>query len=583
VRHWTRIWVRYPARMGLGARTGHRLRPLIGVLATSGVGFVPALACADSAPDVTVPLPPDESAEALPSPEALEAQGAVIGEIRIVVGDVFDTRIPGERAWLYRTANKLHVETREETIRDQLLFKPGEPYRRRLIEETERLLRANDYLYSANIVPTRVSDGVVDLEVRTRDVWTLNPGFSYSRAGGENDVGAQIEEKNLFGTGQQLGIAWGDDVDREAVRIDFYDPHFGDGYTKLGLMYADASDGETSAFRVERPFYSFDTRRAGGVTLFEGSLNQPRYVLGDEIGEFEHQQEYHQLQFGISGGLQGRWVRRWTAGVTYERDRFALLPEVDPGGPLPEDRELLYPWIGVELVENSFEERSNQDQIRRTEDVLVGLRTGARLGYASESLGSDRNAWIAQAWAQDGVDLRPGHSLFGLISASGRLEDGSLENGIAEAEARYYWQTTERSKFFVDLAGAVARDLDAEHQLLLGGDNGLRGYPLRYQAGTSRALLTLEQRYYTDWYPFHLFYVGAAAFFDVGRTWGTDVTGAESAGWLRDVGIGLRLGSSRSSFGNVIHIDLAFPLDAAEGDDEDIDDVQLLVRTKARF
>ena len=47
------------------------------------------------------------------------------------------------------------------------------------------------------------------------------------------------------------------------------------------------------------------------------------------------------------------------------------------------------------------------------------------------------------------------------------------------------------------------------------------------------------------------------------------------------LGLGLRLGSSRSSFGNVIHIDLAFPLDGA-GDD-DIDDVQLLVTTKGSF
>jgi hemolysin activation/secretion protein len=116
-------------------------------------------------------------------------------------------------------------------------------------------------------------------------------------------------------------------------------------------------------------------------------------------------------------------------------------------------------------------------------------------------------------------------------------------------------------------------------QLTLGGDNGLRGYPLRYQAGTSRALLTLEQRYYTKWYPFRLFHVGAAAFVDVGRTWGTDVTGAGSLGWLRDLGVGLRLGSSRSSFGNVVHIDVAFPLDG----DDDIDSVQLLVTTKASF
>jgi hemolysin activation/secretion protein len=147
------------------------------------------------------------------------------------------------------------------------------------------------------------------------------------------------------------------------------------------------------------------------------------------------------------------------------------------------------------------------------------------------------------------------------------------------AEGRFYWETSKYSKFFASVSGAVSEQLDQELQLTLGGDNGLRGYPLRYQAGTARALLTLEQRYYTKWYPFRLFYVGAAAFFDMGRTWGTDVTGAESAGLLKDVGVGLRLGSSRSSFGNVVHIDLAFPLDG----DDDIDSVQLLVTTKRTF
>ena len=102
---------------------------------------------------------------------------------------------------------------------------------------------------------------------------------------------------------------------------------------------------------------------------------------------------------------------------------------------------------------------------------------------------------------------------------------------------------------------------------------------MRYQAGTSSALLTLEERYYTSWYPFHLFHVAAAVFFDMGRTWGTDVTGAESLGLLKDVGIGLRFGSSRSAFGNVIHVDLAFPLDG----DPSIDNVQFVVETKAKF
>jgi outer membrane protein assembly factor BamA len=520
-----------------------------------------------------------EAAQPIPSPEELEARGTIIGEIRIVVGDVFDTDVEGESSWLYRTANRLHINTRESVIRDQLLFKPGEPYRHRVVLETERLLRANDYLYDAVIAPVAYDGRTVDLEVRTRDVWTLNPGVSFSRKGGENTWGAQIEEDNLLGTGRALDFEWQSDVDRESFGVSYFDPHFRHSFTRLGVAYIDADDGSTKLLQVNRPFYALDTRRAGGVYLLEYERNDPRYVLGDEVGEFQHRGEYYEAYAGISRGLEGRWVRRWTAGLTYERNRFAIDPYEPLGGPLPPDRELAYPWVGFDLVEDSFQERVNQDQIRRTEDVLVGLRASMRVGYADDALGSDRDALVASASVQDGADLRPGMSLFGSMSASGRIESGELVNGLLSAEGRFYWDTSKYSKFFASVSGAAAEQLDQELQLTLGGDNGLRGYPLRYQAGTSRALLTLEQRYYTKWYPFRLFHVGAAAFVDVGRTWGTDVTGAESLGLLRDVGIGLRLGSSRSSFGNVVHIDLAFPLDG----DEDIDSVQLLVTTKASF
>ena len=520
-----------------------------------------------------------DAAGPIPPPEELEGRGAVIGEIRIVVGDVFDTSIEGETAWLYRTANKLHIQTRESVIRGQLLFKPGEPYRHRVVLETERLLRANDYLYDAAIVPVAFDGEVVDLEVRTRDVWTLNPGFSFSRKGGENTLGAQIEEDNLLGTGRALDFEWSSDVDRESLAVSYFDPHFLHSFTRFGVSYEDADDGSTKLLQLDRPFYALDVRHAGGVLFLDSERNDPRYVLGDEVGEFQHREEFYELYGGRSRGLQGRWVRRWTYGFTYERDQFELDPTQPPGGPLPPDRELVYPWLGFDLVEDRYEERVNLDQILRTEDVLVGLRASIKLGYSTEALGADRDAVIASAYVQDGADLRPGQTVIGSASASGRLEDGQLVNGLLSAQGRFYWATSKYSKFYAAVSGAAAEQLDQELQLTLGGDNGLRGYPLRYQAGTSRALLTLEQRYYTKWYPFHLFHVGAAAFFDMGRTWGTDVTGAGSAGLLKDIGIGLRLGSSRSSFGNVLHIDLAFPLDGGD----DIDSVQLLVTTKGSF
>jgi hypothetical protein len=68
-------------------------------------------------------------------------------------------------------------------------------------------------------------------------------------------------------------------------------------------------------------------------------------------------------------------------------------------------------------------------------------------------------------------------------------------------------------------------------------------------------------------------------FYDMGATWGRDPLGSPSQGLLRDVGFGLRLGNSRSALGNVLHLDLAFPLDG----DPSIKNVQFLVETRKSF
>src|SRR5207344_2557144 len=120
-----------------------------------------------------VPAAPAAAQQALPSFAELEAEGAVIGEIVIDTEDIFDPDDPQERKLFYRAANALHIQTKPWVIRRYLLFKPGEHVYLRLIEETERLIRANSTVYDVTIRPLRYQDGVVDVEVRTRDTWTL--------------------------------------------------------------------------------------------------------------------------------------------------------------------------------------------------------------------------------------------------------------------------------------------------------------------------------------------------------------------------------------------------------------------------
>ena len=64
-------------------------------------------------------------------------------------------------------------------------------------------------------------DGVVDVEVVTQDTWTLKPEVSFGRQGGQNRSSFGIEERNLFGTGAQLGLGYRSDVRTVTRRSSF--------------------------------------------------------------------------------------------------------------------------------------------------------------------------------------------------------------------------------------------------------------------------------------------------------------------------------------------------------------------------
>lgn len=515
----------------------------------------------------------------LPSDEQLEREGATIGQVIIDPRQIFDTTDPADDRKLFRLANRLHLETRQKTIASQLLFRAGERYQGRLLEESERILRQSHYLRDAWIRPIAYNNGVVDIEVITRDVWTLNPGFSVGRKGGKNTSGFEIEDKNFLGRGEQLSLGRKSGVDRSSTIFGFSDKQLWGSWWGMDARYADNSDGRTEELSLGRPFYSLDTRWSAGIQLKNDRRVDSLYDLGEIVDRFQTRENVNSVYLGFSRGLRNGWVRRWTAGFSSERFRFSSMPDASLSLLLPGDRKLQYPWVGFELLQDDFRIARNRDQIEKTEDVPLGWRASMRLGYATPSFGADRNALIFASELSKGFELDTRQTLLLNSSLTGRLESGSLANTVASATARYYLRQSPRRLLFVGLSTDIGSNLDLDKRITLGGDTGLRGYPLRYQGGEGNWLFTAEQRFFTNWYPFRLTNVGAAIFFDAGRTWGKNPMGTPSQGVLKDIGLGLRLGNGRSALGNVIHLDLAFPLDG----NTSIDRMQFLIETKRSF
>jgi hypothetical protein len=567
-----------------------RVKPVILVRSTPArwvaLGMLLSLCC-NAAPAIAAKLTDKQRTEieeprpaGLPSDAELEAAHAVIGKIDIDPRNIFEESDPRENKGLYRLADRLHVRTKPSTIRAQLLFRSGDRYSAERLAETERNLRKLVFIYDAKVFPVRYADGKVDVMVITRDVWTLSPSISFGRSGGTNSTSYSLQEENFLGWGKDLEIGRQSNVDRTSNIAEYSDPSVLGSRWTGALAYVDSSDGNQRSAQLSRPFYALDTQWSATLSGQTYDRTVSRYFLGNIVDQFNNDEKTYLIEGGVSTGLIDGWSRRLLFGMYYDRNDFLPTPATTlPAKPLPPDRTLSYPFVGFDIIQDRYGKAGDENQIGKTEDLYYGTEVTGEVGYSDAAFGANHDALMVKSAVVHGLEWPHEQQLFLNWDLSSRLESDHARNLISDAAVRYYWRWRPDWLLYGSLSGTVTHLLDPDVQLLLGGDNGLRGYPLRYEAGTSRGLLTVEQRVFTDWYPFRLIRVGAAAFADVGRTWGSGVVGNSDLGLLSDVGLGLRLGNARSGLGNVLHLDIALPLKEVPGNHK----IQLLVQTMQSF
>jgi hypothetical protein len=530
---------------------------------------------AQSIPPALRKVPP------LPSDAQLERSHARIGKVEIHIVQVFDLSNPSNNNWLFRTADILHVPTRASAVRAQLLFGPGAPYSRRLLDESARNIRQNsNFLREPVIRPVAYHDGVVDIEVITHDVWTLQPGVNFSRAGGANAFGFQVSDANFLGTGKYLELGHAENVDRSSSYVQWNDPNIGGGHWADSVNYQKNSDGTVWGVGVAYPFYSLESQHDIGIDAGNDHSIVQRYRLGRSYDSYDNAWRTGDFYLGDSLLITSNWTDRLLFGWRVDYSSFGEAPRHDLLAPLPQDRNLSYPFVRMQWTQNNYVTLRNLAMIARTEDVHLGLDASVGVGFAAPIYGADRNSLIVDSELADAWEIGDSQDVFVNGRLATRYEDGTLHDAIVTASSNYYLRTSQYTRFFVNLAGNVGHNLDGDHYFDLGGDDGLRGYPLRFQNGNQSALLSVEERLYTNYFLLQLVNLGAAAFFDMGRTWGSPLVSTPDLGLLKDAGLGLRLGNARSSFGSVIHIDAAVPLDRHG---YDISRVQFLVSTQQSY
>jgi outer membrane protein assembly factor BamA len=415
--------------------------------------------------------------------------------------------------------------------------------------------------------------------VRTRDTWTLEPSVRFRRAGGANSGALGIRETNLLGTGTTLGFERSSSVDRQGHSVELSHEHLFDGWTSARLEHAKFNDGSSDGLAINRPFYALDTRWAAGASIAKFDRRDSLYQAGNNVGEYRHRGTNAEIYGGWSAGLVHGWTHRYSTGISYRDDAYAVEPDQPPlPAPLPPDRTLAGPFLRYEVLQDDFLPVMNRERIRRPEYFQMGLHATVQVGRSLGVFGATDPPWQLSGTLTKGFRVA-GRELLTALNGSTQYGGAFGDVRTYGASARYFVPQGGPHVLYLATSADVVKSPNVADDLLLGGDNGLRGYPLRYQRGAKRMLFTAEQRYYTDWYPLRLFRVGLAAYADLGRAWGSALANPTGS-WLADVGIGLRFLNARTAFGNVLHVDLAFPVHRT---DPAIRSRQLLVMTGKTF
>ncbi len=494
-----------------------------------------------------------------------------IADINIIPANIFKLDDPEQDSKIHHLMNRLHSVTKPEVIQRKLLFKTGERYDPARLAESERLLRAVHYIKDAEIYPQQVCGDRVMITVRTTDNWTLTPGVSFGRSGGNNRFGIKVEEQNLFGWGKSLSLAYKQDYERDSFQFHYGDDQLFNTRRQLNINLDSNSDGHSYRLGLAEPFYAIDTPESWYLNAEDSSGETGVYRQGTVAETFTQDVQALDIAYAWNNHVQGNTSARYQLGWHHEQTTIQSLANADNHVAL----NLSYPWVGFEYLEDTYLELENLNTMGRIEDTAIGRRFTIKAGVLTTALGSDSDQLKLSTRYRDSfisTDQQLGQFDF---ETTAYLGEGQLSGYAAKLEARYHYFLNENSTLFLKSAVQVADNLLPHEQYRLGSLKNLRGYPEGFQAGDKSALFTAEYRYFFEKSPYQLVKFGAAAFADIGTAWGQ----GNDPDWIKNVGVGLRLVPTRSSSASVVHVDLAVPLDTQNG----IEDMQFTIGTKTTF
>jgi hypothetical protein len=474
-----------------------------------------------------------------------------IDRIEIVRKDIFDTTKVEDRHIFGSVVNDLHVLTREDVVRRELLFKEGDELDETVLQESARNLRALGYLGDVTISSYAITETSAVVAVVTQDRWSIDMLPAYKQEGGASAQRYTLKDDNFLGGGHSLSLSYSYQTDRPS-------PHgtdlilrernlFGTRLKAL-VQQRNAWDQQKTAIGLEQAYFSDRAPWAGGIYAEFGHQKQVFYR--DGMLTYDQETERQMQRGWVSMSLGSQALVRPVIGYLRIRSDY-----VDPR--IYDNLDLV--TISTSYLNRAFVERSCLNSSGRTEDMPVGFGAGVTMGKNFLTRGVSAPLYVA------GVTLRcamllTDRSYFGWnASFQGYWGGSRKEEGTVNVLLLHHLKISTFQTFVAQVNAVVGLGWSGRRQLLLGSSTGLRGYNEQSFAGDRMITYGLEHRIFTNM-DLLFFRIGGALFLDGGTVWSGDAPPGRQR-FSNAAGVGLRIENTKVQGAGLIRIEWAMNLD----------------------
>ena len=487
---------------------------------------------------------------------ALEADSVplIVRSITIDRRDIFDA---DSSDWFFAASifNALHTTTKQHVLEDEFLFEEGDDIDVTLLLETERILRRIGIFANVSVRYTQVHPDSADVFVSTQDRLSLRPAILFGTGGGITNLGAKLEDVNLFGTATQA-MVYGlhrteNDIGWEGMAQ----------ITQRRLFRTEVNLRATlkaNRFRTDqtlelvKPYRTMATPWACGISAsngFGGDFFYDGLAIQPAILPF-HDRE----------------IVGWISQASGVRDRLFTSASVrlsDVDRAVPASRQAFdntgHFLVAFSSISQTFR-RSQFLNGYETEDVQEGAWGSAIIGRVFSLGRGGQTMWYLGAQAEQSRYVTSDVYLFGHVGAGTGFATNRALYTYLEVSGLGHWRMTDNLLVAARINSQTAWNWTAFRQLVLDFESGLRGYTANGLSGDNRIVTNAELRWFPGWKA----WVGgfsAVAFYDVGAVWNQGI-GVQSARFHNAVGLGLRFHNLKASGPDaVFRFDFAYNMD----------------------